>query len=135
MRQTVHSGQRLGSPHFLHMALFGVSLGRHSSAVFRIQMRGLTFLRGEKPAERWRILCENAATERDHNKLLKLTEEVNRLIVCSTRRSNDSSSSKAQTLPGLLKNGPGRDEAPGPLAALTFLCRLLNEGQYLRFAL
>ena len=62
------------------MALFGVSLGRHSSAVFRIQMRGLTFLRGEKPAERWRILCENAATERDHNELLKLNEEANRLL-------------------------------------------------------
>jgi hypothetical protein len=34
----------------------------------------------EKVKERWMELCEMAATEQDYQKLLKLAEEINRLL-------------------------------------------------------
>jgi hypothetical protein len=36
-------------------------------------------MRGES-GERWRVLCEQAALERDPEKLLELTAEINRLL-------------------------------------------------------
>jgi hypothetical protein len=36
-------------------------------------------MQGEK-AEQWRALCEQAATEQDHDKLMRLIEHINRLL-------------------------------------------------------
>lgn len=37
-------------------------------------------------AERWRLLCERAATEQDPDTLLQLTEEITRLLEEKERR-------------------------------------------------
>ncbi len=44
-------------------------------------------MHGERK-EQWRVLCEQAATEQDPEKLLKLMEEINRLLVEKERRIN-----------------------------------------------
>jgi len=36
--------------------------------------------------ERWRKLCEQAAVEQDANKLMKLIEEINRLLESKEQR-------------------------------------------------
>lgn len=42
-------------------------------------------MQGEK-GERWRVLCEKAATEQDPNKLMVLVEEITKLLDEKTRR-------------------------------------------------
>ena len=49
-------------------------------------------LQGEN-AERWRTLCEQAATEQDPQKLVELIQEINRLLAEKgerLRKLNDS---------------------------------------------
>jgi hypothetical protein len=36
--------------------------------------------------ERWRELCEQAAEEQDHNKLMELIEEINSLLEAKQQR-------------------------------------------------
>jgi hypothetical protein len=38
--------------------------------------------------ERWQILCEQAATEQDSQKLLELTREINQLLSEKQKRLN-----------------------------------------------
>ena len=47
----------------------------------------LTWMQGEK-AEQWRVLCEMAAVEKDPQKLLELSQEINRLLEENEQRLN-----------------------------------------------
>ena len=55
--------------------------------------RELEEMQGETK-ERWQKLCAQAATETDHDKLLRLIEEINRLLCAKEKRlqnqANDS---------------------------------------------
>jgi hypothetical protein len=44
-------------------------------------------MQGEK-AEQWRVLCEMAAVEKDPQKLLELSQEINRLLEENEQRLN-----------------------------------------------
>lgn len=47
-------------------------------------------MQGEN-AERWRMLCEQAASEQDSQKLMELVKEINRLLEEKDRRLKDQS--------------------------------------------
>ncbi len=44
-------------------------------------------MRGEAK-ERWMLLCEQAADEQDASKLMKLVDEINRLLEAKEKRLN-----------------------------------------------
>jgi hypothetical protein len=47
-----------------------------------------------KTRERWQELCEQAAQEQDPARMLKLVEEINRLLEIKYERLNQGASSK-----------------------------------------
>ena len=54
----------------------------------------LVFMQGET-GERWRRLCEQAAVERDANKLMELIEEINQLLEGKEQRLREQQQDKA----------------------------------------
>jgi hypothetical protein len=46
---------------------------------YTYQLRGNYLMQGEK-AEQWRGLCEQAAVEQDPQKLMRLIEQIDRLL-------------------------------------------------------
>ena len=66
-----------------------------ANAFFKIfYMQGQT-------GERWRILCEQAAKEQDHDKLLDLIREINDLLAAKQQRlANANKPNASTTIPG-----------------------------------
>jgi hypothetical protein len=64
---------------------FGASFQNVPGCMVQGSQRGTYLMQGDT-AERWRRLCEQAAIEQDPQKLLELSEEINRLLEAKEQR-------------------------------------------------
>jgi hypothetical protein len=72
-------------PVLQNVRVFGASFQHVPGCMVQDSQRGTYLMKGDT-AERWRKLCEQAAIEQDPQKLLELSEEINRLLEAKEQR-------------------------------------------------